>query len=190
MPARPNNFRFGEHSKKVLASETRVNLVRVHSAIRRTCWEMDLRLNLASEHWDETRAAPLSDSFRGAENGGAARVARLDTPLGSVAGAGPHFSGTRRDHRTTNCELPSLRFQVSVRIQRRSARAPLTGQASRNGCRPRVIRRAGGYEDGFLLVVAGRGSAASAICARCHAASRSRRSRATSTLAVSRIASA
>jgi hypothetical protein len=87
----------------------------------------------------------------------------------------------------TNSESPSLRLQASVRIQQRSARAP---------SRPGVLKwlssstlgQSGSYEDGFLLVGVRRGS--SAVCARCHAASRSRRSSATSALAVSRIASA
>jgi len=51
-------------------------------------------------------------------------------------------------------------------------------------------RSSEGYADGFLFGVADRGSASSTACARCHTASRSRRSRVTSALAVSRIASA
>jgi hypothetical protein len=46
------------------------------------------------------------------------------------------------------------------------------------------------YAGALTLPLEGRGSAPSAVCARCQAASRSRRSRATSALAVSRIASA
>jgi hypothetical protein len=47
-----------------------------------------------------------------------------------------------------------------------------------------------GYADVFPLAARGPGSGSSAVCARCHAASRSRRSSATSVLAISRIASA
>jgi len=66
----------------------------------------------------------------------------------------------------------------------------LTGLVSRNGCRRQVVGERGAMRRCSCSPLEGRGSASSAVCARCHAASRSRRSSATSALALSRIASA